>query len=192
MTWTYPPDWTKDHARNAPTINGDPYPKVEKKREHISEWRSWYAARARCHRTEDKNWKNYGGRGIHMAAEWFMDFDAFLDYIGPKPTAYHTIDRIDNDRGYVPGNVRWATAQTQAANRRHPSRWTKPGGSEVDLTDLTPGQRRVAKAVATRMRASEEKKAEVLRERGWIVLPPEVAAAGAESKGIAEILRRNP
>lgn len=190
MTWTYPPDWTKEHEPERWRFGDIRCPKVDQKRDHLSEFNSWYAARSRCHRTEDRNWRNYGGRGIFMAPEWFMDFDAFLAYIGPKPSGT-SLERIDNDRGYVPGNVRWATYVEQAANQRHPSRWIKKGAEEVDLSDLTPGQRRTAKAVATRMRAAEEKKADQLRERGWIVIPPEAVVAGAISKEVEELAQRS-
>ncbi len=74
----------------------------------------------RCTNPRHPDWPNYGGRGIVVADEWRGrgGFDRFLAHVGPKPTAGHSIDRIDNDRGYEPGNVRWATRSEQNQNTR--------------------------------------------------------------------------
>jgi hypothetical protein len=60
----------------------------------------------------------YAERGIDMDPRW-RDFAVFLTEVGPRPSRYHSIDRIDNEKGYWPGNVRWATAKEQAQNRRY-------------------------------------------------------------------------
>ena len=76
---------------------------------------------ARCHNNKHSHFKNYGGRGIQVCDEWrdpLFGFPAFLIHIGPRPSANHSLDRIDNDKGYYPGNVRWADRATQQRNRR--------------------------------------------------------------------------
>lgn len=83
-----------------------------------AEYRAWYAMRRRCNDPKNKAYKNYGGRGIRVCAEWQSDFQAFLDHIGLKPSPELSLDRIDNERGYEPGNVRWADQSTQSRNRR--------------------------------------------------------------------------
>ncbi|HEY4451018.1 MAG TPA: hypothetical protein VGN13_05440 [Solirubrobacteraceae bacterium] len=60
---------------------------------------------------------NYGGRGIRICSRW-DDFALFAVDVGEKPSPEHTLDRIDNDGGYEPGNVRWATPAEQQRNRR--------------------------------------------------------------------------
>ena len=84
---------------------------------HTPEYRSWYEARRRTIDPSCPSWHNYGGRGIRMCPEWLDDFAAFLAHVGPRP-AGTSIDRIDNDGDYRPGNVRWATPVEQGLNRR--------------------------------------------------------------------------
>lgn len=81
-----------------------------------AEYRSWCNAKTRCTNPNARNWHRYGGRGITMCQEWINSFSSFLQYLGPKPSEKHSLDRIDNNKGYEPGNVRWATPKQQARN----------------------------------------------------------------------------
>jgi len=82
------------------------------------EYRAWRSAIDRCHNPESRNFKNYGARGIAVCPEWRGSFEAFFAHLGVKPTPKHTLERVDNHRGYEPGNVRWATYREQGNNRR--------------------------------------------------------------------------
>lgn len=76
-------------------------------------------------------YRDYGGRGIKCLYE---SFDAFFADVGPKPSPRHSIDRIDNDGNYEPGNCRWATPVEQARNKRNTAKILK-GTDEVSLID---------------------------------------------------------
>lgn len=82
------------------------------------EYRTWAKMIGRCHTTTDKSYCNYGGRGIEVCEQWRSDFRNFLADVGPAPTPKHSIDRINNDGNYEPGNVRWATSKEQSKNTR--------------------------------------------------------------------------
>jgi hypothetical protein len=82
------------------------------------EYRAWTKLKHRCLSPEDRGYRNYGGRGISVAAEWAHDFGAFIAHIGPAPSARMSVERIDNERGYEPGNVKWATRHEQVRNTR--------------------------------------------------------------------------
>ena len=83
-----------------------------------AEWRSWRAMKTRCTNAHSSDYKNYGGRGITVCPRWLHSFQNFLSDMGLKPTAKHTLDRINNDGNYEPKNCRWATAKEQRDNRR--------------------------------------------------------------------------
>lgn len=82
------------------------------------EYRNWLRMRERCEDEKCPAFLDYGGRGIRVCERW-QDFALFFADVGPRPSPRHSLDRIDNDRGYEPGNVRWATAKEQQRNRRN-------------------------------------------------------------------------
>ena len=90
------------------------------KSQYRSEYNALRNAVHRCHAPKNKQFGDYGGRGIAVCAEWRDPdgFNDFLAHIGPKPCPSLSLDRIDNDQGYQPGNVRWSDRQTQQRNRR--------------------------------------------------------------------------
>ena len=80
------------------------------------EYRSWNHMRRRCFDTTAADYKNYGGRGVRVCARW-EDFAAFFADMGPRPPGT-SIDRIDVNGDYEPGNCRWATHTLQMRNKR--------------------------------------------------------------------------
>jgi hypothetical protein len=79
----------------------------------------WRQMRSRCRDVNHPRFTAWGGRGITVDPRW-DSFPAFLADMGERPSAQHSIDRIDNDLGYSAANCRWATAVEQAANKRRP------------------------------------------------------------------------
>ena len=78
----------------------------------------WVQMIGRCHRPKTFRYRDYGGRGIIVCDRWRRSFSDFYADIGPRPTKQHTIDRLNVDGNYEPGNVRWATAAEQNQNQR--------------------------------------------------------------------------
>lgn len=108
-----------------------------------SEYWAWVSMKKRCSATSGKYWKYYGSKGVHVCPEWLDDYEAFLAYVGPRPTSKHSLDRIDGNGNYEPGNVRWATPTVQHRNQsnRHwlsymgvtllPKQWSEIVGFRV-------------------------------------------------------------
>jgi len=85
-----------------------------------TEYRIWKGIIQRCTNPKRTVWRYYGGRGIKVCERWLV-FENFLADMGPRPLG-RSIDRIDNDGDYEPGNCRWATVKEQRANRSDSAR----------------------------------------------------------------------
>lgn len=79
---------------------------------------TWRGMVARCHNPRSREYRDYGGRGIVVCAEWRSDFRQFIADMGPRPSSKHSIDRINVNGNYEPSNCRWATLKEQMRNTR--------------------------------------------------------------------------
>lgn len=96
----------------------------------------WTEVRRRCFHRGGSNYKAYGGRGITMHKPWADDYREFAKYVRKtigEPPAGLQLDRINNSKGYVPGNLRWATRSQQCNNTRR-NRWIKFDGKRLTLS----------------------------------------------------------
>lgn len=84
---------------------------------YSAEYFAWREAKYRCTRPTHQNYPHYGGRGIRMCEQWLNSFEAFYAHMGPRPSEAHSLNRIDNDGHYEPGNCAWATLEEQARNK---------------------------------------------------------------------------
>lgn len=102
---------------------------------YTQEYRSWKMMWSRCRNPNDPAYKNYGGRGITVCPRWGK-YENFLRDMGRRPTPKHTLERIDNELPYDPGNCKWATRYEQLRNKR------------TNVFVLVDGQRMVSKEAA--------------------------------------------
>lgn len=133
--------------RAAPRRRAEPVPKAppEEGRD------TWAGMLDRCHNPQSQSYRHYGGRGIAVCDRWRNSFRDFINDMGLKPTPRHTIDRIDNNGDYDPGNCRWATATQQARNRRK-NRMLMVRGETLCLSEWAERAGRSAATVAQRIK----------------------------------------
>lgn len=93
---------------------------TKRKKTHHPLFRLWCNTRQFCNNPRNKQYQQYGGRGIKWCRQWNNDFWRFADWmdqnLGPRPQG-HVLDRINNNRGYYPGNLRWATKRQDSNNK---------------------------------------------------------------------------
>jgi len=97
------------------------------------EYRCWMHLRQRCENPNDKSYPDYGGRGIAVCDRW-QTFELFLEDMGPRPNAKHSIERLDVDGDYCPENCIWGDPVTQARNKTT-SIWIEHEGKRLHLAE---------------------------------------------------------
>ena len=102
------------------------------------EYQAWNTIKERCLNPKSKRFKDYGAKGITICDEWKDNVQAFYDHVGKAPEGKRvSLDRIDNDRGYEPGNVRWVVNQSIQTINRGLFKKNKSGVAGVRWNNLT-------------------------------------------------------
>lgn len=79
---------------------------------------TWANMKQRCSNKDNPTYPYYGGRGIKVCDRWLNSFSNFLEDMGEKPSPSHSLDRVDNNKGYSPDNCIWSNLSEQRINRR--------------------------------------------------------------------------
>ena len=127
---------------------------------------AWRNMRRRCENPCDKSFKHYGAKGITVCVEWANNFDSFVEDMGHPPTGT-SLDRIDNEKGYFPGNCRWTTISEQMNNR---SDNVRIGHNGLNMTMTQWAKALGVKADTLHKRLLRMPASEALvksRKRGW-------------------------
>lgn len=136
------------------------------------EYSVWQGMKRRCDNPNFKQFHQYGGRGIKVCDRWLNDFHAFLSDMGPRPSPFHTIDRIDVDKGYTPENCRWATRKEQARNIRK-NRYVEHNGKRVLAIEVAEQTGLKPDTIVTRFLAGHD-----MFSKERIVFKPGLALGG--------------
>lgn len=143
--------------------------KVEQRSEKHPLYCCWRMMKSRCSDKKSDSYGSYGGRGISVCSQWRESFWKFCEDMGPRPSPKHTVDRINNNGNYEPGNCQWATQERQCRNRRD-NRWVSAFGCfalVLEWADCT----KIPRALIIRR-----------LDRGW---PPEDAVSKPSPSGVA-------
>lgn len=98
---------------------------------YVKSYYTWRSIIKRCTNRANQDWDRYGGRGIKVDETW-LNYDNFFNDTGLPPTQKHSLDRINNDGNYEPGNCRWATNKEQCNNKRN-TIWLEHDGRRMPL-----------------------------------------------------------
>ena len=127
---------------------------------------TWLKITYRCLDPNNKSYKRYGGRGISLYEEWKTDFNKFAEWIienlGEKVSLKFSLDRINNDGNYEPGNLRWATHNQQGRNRR---------GLKLneEMANEIRNSKKSLSVLAKKYNCSKSTIARVKNNKGWAV-----------------------
>lgn len=122
---------------------------------HTPEHNAWTGMKQRCHNPRNKMYKHYGARGVTVCDRWRDSFENFLADMGPRPSAKHSIDRINVNGQYAPENCRWALAEIQANNR-------------TDNHIVVYQGQRVSLSEAERLSGVSQKNLYYRSKKGWV------------------------
>lgn len=99
-----------------------------------SEYSSWTNMKTRCYNNKSEDYNDYGGRGIMVCERWKNSFDNFIKDMGEKPSAQHSLDRMNVNGNYEPNNCKWSTDSEQTRNKRS-NVWYEHNGMKMILQD---------------------------------------------------------
>ena len=107
----------------------------------------WRTMLSRCNRKNDKDYPNYGGRGITVCANWLV-YETFIRDMGPRPSKGHSIDRINVNKGYCPENCRCATRSVQQKNKTSTRKYIRVSDGFVGVLSEAANMLGISKALA--------------------------------------------
>ena len=125
------------------------------KSDNKSAYNLWCQIKRRCNNPSDVSYRHYGARGIKLWSDWENDPKAFCDYVESLENFGDpgmTIDRIDVNRGYEPGNLRWITLPEQQRNKTN-NRWIECFGKKLTITDWANETGIDRRTISARLRA---------------------------------------
>lgn len=110
--WAYPPNLVSGNTKSCGCLKY-----TRSGLSNTPTWRSWQGMMSRCYKENNKSYRDYGARGIMVYEPWH-DYETFLAAVGEKPSVNHSIERLNNNANYEPGNVVWAVRKQQNNNTR--------------------------------------------------------------------------
>lgn len=130
-------DVRNGHTKSCGCLRGEPYARKhghakDRYGRQSREYTAWVNMKGRCSNPNAPSYAQYGGRGIAVCERW-QSFANFIEDMGPSTRHRFSLDRIDPNRNYEPGNCRWASRKTQGENKRS-TRWITHRGETLSIS----------------------------------------------------------